>query len=36
MNQHDGATAHTTRNNLLYLQQFHGNRIIIYKQQIKS
>jgi hypothetical protein len=26
--EHDGATAHTTRNNLLYLQQFYGNRII--------
>jgi hypothetical protein len=26
--QHDGATAHTTPDNLLYLQQFYGNRII--------
>jgi hypothetical protein len=27
--QHDDATAHTTQDNLLYLQQFYGNRIII-------
>jgi hypothetical protein len=26
--QHDGATAHTTQENLVYLQQFYGNRII--------